>query len=443
MIDRSVATETQLSLGGGELRLTRFSENRVPEHLTERRLQLWAKQAFRRGDRWRVGHSTCTDLSASGISSLFDASTKVAEASPLVADYQLLPWAEDYESSLEDTAGAYDPATTTVGPAFCVSEVADIALPCRRLGYTCTGYHALMEGGLDEWGNTRQNAVCNNNELFQYHKGTRAVVNAVVRTPSGGLGTLWASSHRAAGLQIPDLLERAILEAERPAVGAAVQRGTYRVVLGPEAVADLFRQLAPHFNGRAIGDGSSHFARRVDEPVLDSRLSVRVYPAHDAILAAPFDAEGWPRREVLLVQDGQLLSGLNSRAWANETGGSAHGYLGFDRPAADSQVEHLVVEGGDLELPELLATVDRGIYLRRFPNGLNWAGLTASGIADRDAFFIRSGSISGTIPWIRFSFDLDRLLNRVVALGTAVPVRDLVVPAMVTDGLQVPEPQRR
>ncbi len=276
MIDHSLATETQLSLGGGELRLTRFSDNRVPEHMTERRLQLWAKQAFRHGDRWRVGHSTCTDLSTSGVAALFAASTAVAEAGPLLDDYQPLPWAEDYESSLEDTAGAYDPATTTVGPAFCVSEVADIALPCRRLGYTCGGYHALLEGGLDEWGSTRQNAVCNNNDLFQYHKGTRAVIDAVIRTPTGGLGSLWASSHRAAGLQIPELLERAILEAEQPVLSGAVERGTYRVVLGPQAVGDLFRRLGPHFNGRAISEGSSHFARRIDESVVDSRLTVSV-----------------------------------------------------------------------------------------------------------------------------------------------------------------------
>jgi len=83
--------------------------------------------------------------------------------------------------------------------------------------------------------------------------------------------------------------------------------------------------------------------------------------------------------------------------------------------------------------------VDRGIYLRRFPSGLTWSGLTAMGVATRDAFFIRSGAISHVIPSIRFSFDLDRLLNRVLTIGAAVPVRDLVAPGIVTDGLQVPE----
>jgi len=237
LVDQSTATETQVTLGGGRARITTFSDNRIDEHITERRLQIWAKLAYQSVDKWRVGFSGTSDLTPQGLTRLFEVTRSVAEDRPAIDDYLVMPWAEDYESALVDTSHAFDPSTANAGPAFCAAEVAELAFPCRRLGYRCDGYHALVEGALSTDGSTGITAVANNNELFQYHLGTHAEITATVTTPRGGIGVISARAMRASELQLPALLERALADAELARREASILAGTNRVILGAPAVA--------------------------------------------------------------------------------------------------------------------------------------------------------------------------------------------------------------
>ena len=439
LIDSSVATETQVMLGGGQARITRFSQNHIEEHLTEQHFRVWAKLAFRAGDRWRVGVSGTSDLSPEGLTRLLEVARSVADDRPVVDDYVELPWAEDYESTLVDTSAAFDPSTANAGPAFCAAEVAEIALPCRRLGYRCDGYHALVEGALPVDGAADFSAVGNNNGLFQYHLGTSAEVSATLTAPGGGVGVVAARATHASELNLPALLERAFADAELPRRGDGLAAGRYRVVLGAAAVGNLLDLLPRHLSQYAVDAELSAFSGQVGQSVFQNGIHLAADPTHHLLLRRAFDAEGWPRREVSLISDGVLESVLVSRAQARRAGATAHGYLALDCDPNIASAENLVLGGGEGTVDTLVSETEQAILIRRFPALCvvdPWS-LQASGYIVRDAFVVVDGEIREALPHLHFRLDIAALFNSVVRLGTPEATRNHVAPPLVADGLEV------
>ena len=439
LVDQSMAAETQITLGGGRARITRFSDNRIAEHITERRLQIWAKLAFRSASKCRVGFSGTSDLTPEGLTRLLEVSRSVAQDRPVIDDYLEMPWAEDYESALVDTSGAFDPSTANAGPAFCAAEVADLALPCRRLGYRCDGYHALVEGALSVGGSTGISAVANCNELFQYHLSTHAEVAASISTPRGGVGVVAARAMRASELHLPTLLERAFADAELPRREGVVRAGNYRVVLGAPALGELLDLLPPHLSNHAIETGSSILSGRLGEQVFHPSIQFTVNPTHSLLLRRAFDAEGWPRREVSLVSDGVLQRGILSRVEGRRTGTTPHGYLLLDGDPGVAVPENLVLGGGEGTVDDLVAETERGVLIRRFhaPLFTDPGAMVVEGYADRDVFIVAGGRVTEALPHLRFRIDVMALLNNVVLAGTPEVAGNHVAPPLVADSLEV------
>lgn len=124
-------------------------------------------------------------------------------------------------------------------------------------------------------------------------------------------------------------------------------------VLGPDAVAEVLERLKPDL---AAGGA---LAARLGTRVAASAISLSDSPRFASTLPRSFDAAGTPRQPTPLIQDGV--------AHRLVTAASGHA-VEAGRPGA--RPDHLVlVGGGAASVDELLAPIERGVYLPTLASG--------------------------------------------------------------------------
>lgn len=158
------------------------------------------------------------------------------------------------------------------------------------------------------------------------------------------LGPLGWAAVTPAGIDLAALaVEAAALETE--AAPADPPEGELEVVLGPDAVAAVLDRLRPELaSGGAL-------AGRLGTRVAASTVALSDSPRYATTLPRSYDASGTPRQPVPLLQDG-----VAHRVVSPATG-HADG-------AEGARAEHLVlVGGGAASVEELMAPIERGVYL--------------------------------------------------------------------------------
>jgi PmbA protein len=197
------------------------------------------------------------------------------------------------------------------------------------------------------------------------------------------------------------------------------------VVLEPHAVAELLEWLAlTSFGARAVEDGSSALAGRAGERITgEVTLYDDALGGEDGCPTAPFDAEGTPRRRVVCLDGGVAGDVVHDRASAARAGVAASGHAA---PLVDEMGEggptpqHLFVAAGDAGVEQLIARVERGLYVSRFHyvNGLLdtrralMTGMTRDGL-----WRIENGRLAGPAQNQRWTESLLEAGRRVDGIG--------------------------
>ncbi len=139
------------------------------------------------------------------------------------------------------------------------------------------------------------------------------------------------------------------------------------VVLDPHAAAAFLGVLVGALSAEAVQKGRSLFASRAGEIVASEAVTlVDDGRLVDGPAAAPFDDEGVPTRRTSLIQRGRLAQFLHNTYTARRgrtlSTGNA-GRAGYRSPPGVSAT-NLVLEPGKLQLPELLARAEGGVYVQ-------------------------------------------------------------------------------
>jgi predicted Zn-dependent protease len=123
---------------------------------------------------------------------------------------------------------------------------------------------------------------------------------------------------------------------------------------------------------------------------------------------------GLPAERVTWIEDGVVKKLFYDRYWAAKAG---------QQPTPFPN--HLVLEGGDKSLPDLIAPVDRGLLVTRFwyirtvnPQTAQVTGLTRDGV-----FLIEQGKVTTPVMNFRFNESPVEMLKNTLAMGRTVRVR--------------------
>jgi predicted Zn-dependent protease len=190
--------------------------------------------------------------------------------------------------------------------------------------------------------------------------------------------------------------------------------GRYEVVLEPTAVADVLGNLAgAGFNGKAVNERVSFV--HPGEEQFDPSVSITDDPL---AVGLGYDAEGTPRRRLVLVDDGRTVAVTHDRRSAAEAGATSTGHheaLSFGpvprhlalSPAGSPGSVAAEAEGpaADASVLALVAGVQRGILVSDFwytrildPRTLAITGLTRNGV-----WLIEDGEVTRPLSNLRFT----------------------------------------
>ena len=258
-------------------------------------------------------------------------------------------------------------------------------------------------------------------------------------------------------------------EAARNAVasvgGVRITDGDYRVILGPQPVADLMNNLIlPSLGSDAFYDRSSAFHGQFGRVVASEGLSIFDHGAIPGQIGSKgITCEGLPTGRTDLIKDGVLV-GLLSSFYETERllrdpdgkeklGVSPHqckaalvprngfrsasgGGRRFEVPPSISATNVFIRGRDEMSLDQLLHNVGTGVYIGRiwytYPiNGLRAGDFTCTVVGD--SFLIQDGKLAAPLKanTVRINDNIHQVLRNIV--GVSKKAR----PTMVWDGDEV------
>jgi predicted Zn-dependent protease len=127
-----------------------------------------------------------------------------------------------------------------------------------------------------------------------------------------------------------------------------------------------------------------------------------------------------PKRTVPVIEEGILIGPVTDSYWASRTGSANTGHaLPAPNPYGPFALD-LEVSSGDASVDEMIASVDRGVYVTRFhyvnledPTKTVLTGMTRDG-----TFAIESGRLGRPLKNLRFTQSAIEALANVRAVGS-------------------------
>jgi predicted Zn-dependent protease len=309
----------------------------------------------------------------------------------------------DFENISESTAEARN--------AVMIPHVRAVIERARGKGLVAAGFFERVAAAA---------AIANKKGNFGYGRITNARLSATVRSP-GGASSGWASQPAVRIEEIDGAAvgRTAVEKCLRWKEPKRLEPGPYTVVLEPTAVGDLVQLMGFSMMARAAEEGRSFLSRKGGGTLLGEKLfpefvTLRSDPFHRLYSALPWSGGGLPAARIDWIGKGIVRNLVYDRYWAAKAG----------KPATPFP-SHLVLDGGDKSLAELIGSVERGLLVTRFwyirmvnPQTVQFTGLTRDGL-----FLIENGKVTAPVMNLRFNESPVRMLRNTIAMGRPMRVR--------------------
>jgi predicted Zn-dependent protease len=389
----SQADETEVLLLGQISRLTRFANNTIHQNVAESNVQVRVRATVGQ----QVGVATTDDVTDAGLAGVAERAVALARLQTADPFFTGLPGPDGAISGALIDLG-YAEATARCAPEVRARAAGVICDAAERAGLIGSGAFSTVEEAV---------AVGNSLGLWRYHVGTTAKLNTVVMAATGS-GWASATSSDVADIHPAELAHEAVDIATRAQNPTDLPPGEYPVVLGPDAVADMLGFFGyVSFNGLAVHEGRSFVASRMGQQVMAPAVSIWDDGRDPAGLPLPFDFEGVAKQRVSLVENGVVKAAVWDRRSAAKAGGGRVS-TGHALPAPSNYgalPAHLFMKPGTASREDLLAGIERGVWVTRFwytrvvhPLEVVMTGMTRDG-----TFLIENGKVTRPVRNLRFT----------------------------------------
>ena len=303
----------------------------------------------------------------------------------------------------------YTDATVNISGEARAKAVADAIAACERDSALGAGFHQARGGA---------GASATKNGNFNFARSSLASLGMTARTTAGdGSGYFLRNHFDIAKLDTARVAREAIGKALRSREPKLMDAGTYRVILEPQAVADLLRLFQAPFDARSADEGRSPFSApggktRVGEQIFDERINVYSDPWHPELPGSASAGGGLPAQKFSLVRGGVLDTLIYSRFWAREKG---------TEPTPGPVNTIMESSASPVSLEDMVKSTEKGLLVTRFwyiravdPRTALVTGLTRDGI-----WYVENGAIKHPVRNFRFNQSLLAMLapGNVEAIG--------------------------
>jgi PmbA protein len=412
------AEETEVHVDEADESLTRFANNAIHQNVAEHGLTVSVRTVM----DGRTARATTNRVDEDSLRGAIDASLSLAHSQP--KDPRLLPVPGKQRYRKVERFARPTATLTPEDRARTVRRACDLAV---KRGQVAAGIFASGQS---------QTAMGNSRGLFAAYRETHAEFSITMQEQPAAS---WAKANAAdvRDFDPQQLAERASEKAHRATNAQELAPGRYTVILEPSAVLDIVGFLFYDFAATAVADKRSCLNDRMGKQVFGKNISVVDDAYHPLQLGAPFDGEGMPRQQVLLVDRGVPRNLVYSRASAKlaKKKPTGHGFM-LPNEYGEAPV-NLVFSGGDSSLEKMIASTERGLLVTRLwyirevdPYEKIMTGMTRDGL-----FLVEKGKVGTAVRNFRFNQSLLEMLQNVELLGPAVRATgeeafEMVVPAM-------------
>ncbi|MFW6189688.1 MAG: TldD/PmbA family protein [Planctomycetota bacterium] len=220
---------------------------------------------------------------------------------------------------------------------------------------------------------------------------------------------------------VMDLTEEALEKMDRAATLVPARVEEMPMIFAPKALNNLFTPISVALNGKRVHKGSSVLRGRIDERIIDERLTIADDPEVDwAPGSCPFDDEGTPARRRAIFDAGVLKTCYADLQTAGLLGiePTGHGFRGYSsRPSPSST--NVVVEPGETPFEEMLSGIERGVIVDQ-TLGSGQSNLLAGefSVNVELGFMVEKGEVRGRVKDCMAAGNVYEVLRQVEAIGS-------------------------
>jgi len=403
-VQSSPADQTELVFDGEEFSLTHVAESQIQQNLFHDDSVIVVRLVIGK----KIGIASTNKLDVKSIRAAIDEAAKIAsfqEDDPIFESLTKSPTAQEVKAFYDDTAG-YSP-TDRANAIWQINKIA-----ARQNLKTAGAYRTV----------TNTVAVMNSLGTEQFFRGTQAELSLTVSGEAGRAGYAIACSRDVNQINPGAVAERAVDKAVRDVNRMSLPSGEYTVLLEPPAVGNLLLFLG--FMGFGSGPFVQHrsfMAGKIGLEVAGRNFTVRDNAYHSAMQGMPFDYEGVPRQTVALVTDG-IAEGVVSNSYDTRmmgTGAESTGHAHIATKSFTPYPKHMVMEGGNASVADMIKSVKRGIYITHFwyMNYMNPVKTMVTATTRDGTFLIEDGEVKGAIKNMRMQQSILEAFSNIVMLS--------------------------
>ena len=210
------------------------------------------------------------------------------------------------------------------------------------------------------------------------------------------------------------------------------------VVYDPRVAAGLLGHLSGAINGAAVARGTSFLKEKLGQRVFAPGVFVVDDPRRRrGLRSRPFDGEGVPTRERLLVDDGVLATWLLDSRSAKQlgmttTGSASRGTGGPPSPSATN----LYMRPGTMSPAALMADIKEGLYVTELI-GMGVNGVTGDYSRGAAGFMIRDGRLAEPVAEITIAGTLQEMFAHLTPADDLRFRRGTDAPTIRVDGMTI------
>lgn len=319
-----------------------------------------------------------------------------------------------------DTREIADPATSLWHEDTAAFDAAARVRLAREAMRNAIAAGGLANGMIDRA--VTQIAVATSTGLLRHALATEAGGSATFNIDGGTAH--WIDLSRSADrLRAPEALQAALERAVRSRGRIPMPDGAFTVVLGPEAAGELAGFLGDlGFAGDLAAAGVGVVAQHPGARIGSNLVTIADDATTDVGLPIPFDFEGTAKRRVPFLTDGVVGGAVTDLATAAAFGeqGRSTGHAHIAREEVPAPVAaNVVMNPGTTTEAELIAGVERGVYVERFwyTRLVDRQAGTITGVSRDACFLIRDGQLGRPVDTGRFTHSVLDFLGTVDAVG--------------------------
>lgn len=204
--------------------------------------------------------------------------------------------------------------------------------------------------------------------------------------------------------------------------------GRYDTVFQEYAVADLIRFLGYlGFGALAKQQGRSFMAHAMGKRIMGENVTIWDDGLDTRGLAVPFDAEGVPKKKVVLIDRGVACGVVYDSATAAKEGVRSTGHASSQPYRSGPMPSNMFMATGEASLEDMIASTKRGLLVTRFhythcPEPVR---VVATGTTRDGTFLIEDGRLVARVKNLRFTESVLEAFSRIDAISaTARITRD-------------------